>query len=123
NVTTIAGSGVAGNSDGPALSAQFYAPQGIAVDAQGNVFVADYGNNLIREIVAATNTVKTIAGNGIPGYVNGAAIKTAEFSGPSGIAVDGSGNLFIADRNNNTIRKMNTAGKVTTLAGTKTPGY
>ncbi|HEY9004240.1 MAG TPA: hypothetical protein VIM89_22990 [Mucilaginibacter sp.] len=122
-VTTIAGNGTAGNGDGPALNAQFYAPQGLAVDAQGNVFIADYGNNLIREIVAATNTVKTIAGNGIPGYVDGAAIKTAEFNGPSSIAVDASGNLFIADRGNNTIRKMTPAGTVSTVAGTKTPGY
>lgn len=122
-VSTIAGNGNAGNGDGPALSAQFYAPQGLTVDAQGNVFVADYGNNLIREIVAATNTVKTIAGNGIPGYVDGAAIKTAEFNGPSAIAVDASGNLFIADRNNNMIRKMTPAGVVSTIAGTKTPGY
>ncbi|MBS1521865.1 MAG: hypothetical protein JST50_12760 [Bacteroidetes bacterium] len=122
-VTTIAGNGTAGNSDGPALSAQFYAPQGVAVDAQGNVFVADYGNNLIREIVAATDSVKTIAGNGIPGYVDGAAIKTSEFYGPSGIAVDASGNLFIADKNNNMIRKITAAGAVSTVAGTKTPGY
>jgi len=122
-VTTIAGSGVAGNSDGPALSAQFYAPQGLAVDAQGNIFVADYGNSLIREIVAATNTVKTYAGNGYVGYVDGDALKTAEFSGPSGIAVDANGNLFVADRNNNMIRKITPAGVVSRVAGTKTPGY
>ncbi len=122
-VTTIAGSGVAGNSDGPALSAQFYAPQALAVDGQGNIFVADYGNSLIREIVAATNTVKTFAGNGYVGYVDGDALKTAEFNGPSGIAVDASGNLFVADRNNNMIRKITSAGVVSTIAGTKTPGY
>jgi len=122
-VTTIAGSGVAGNSDGPALSAQFYAPQGLAVDAQGNIFVADYGNSLIREIVAATNTVKTYAGNGYVGYVDGDALKTAEFSGPSGIVVDANGNLFVADRNNNMIRKITPAGVVSRVAGTKTPGY
>lgn len=122
-VTTVAGSGVAGNSNGPALSAQFYAPQGLAVDAQGNIFVADYGNSLIREIVAATNTVKTYAGNGYVGYVDGDALKTAEFNGPSGLAVDANGNLFVADRNNNMIRKITSAGVVSTIAGTKTPGY
>ena len=122
-VTTIAGTGVAGNSDGPALSAQFYAPQGLAVDAQGNIFVADYGNSLIREIVAATNTVKTYAGNGYVGYVDGDALKTAEFNGPSGVAVDANGNLFVTDRNNNMIRKITSAGVVSTIAGTKTPGY
>ena len=121
--TTIAGNGVAGNNDGPALSAQFYAPQGLAVDAQGNIFVADYGNSLIREIVAATNTVKTYAGNGYVGYVDGDALKTAEFNGPSGVAVDASGNLFVTDRNNNVIRKITSAGVVSTIAGTKTPGY
>jgi sugar lactone lactonase YvrE len=122
-VTTIAGNGVAGNSDGPALSAQFYAPQGLAVDAQGNIFVADFGNSLIREIVAATHTVKTYAGNGYVGHVDGDALKTAEFNGPSGIAVDASGNVYVADRNNNMIRKITSAGVVSTIAGTKTPGY
>ena len=122
-VTTVAGSGVAGNGDGPALSAQFYAPQGLAVDAQGNIFVADYGNSLIREIVAATNTVKTYAGNGRAGYVDGDGLKTAEFNGPSGIAIDATGNLIVADRNNNMIRKITSAQVVSTIAGTKTPGY
>ena len=121
--TTIAGSGVAGNNDGPALSAQFYAPQGLAVDGQGNIFVADYGNSLIREIVAASNTVKTYAGNGYVGYVDGDAVKTAEFNGPSGVAIDASGNLFVTDRNNNVVRKITSAGVVSTVAGTKTPGY
>jgi sugar lactone lactonase YvrE len=123
NVTTIAGSGIAGNADGPAANAQFYAPEGLAVDAQGDVFVADYGNSLIREIVAATNTVVTYAGNGFVGYVDGDAHKTAEFSGPSGLAIDANNNLFVADRNNNVVRKITSAGVVSTIAGTKTPGY
>jgi len=122
-VTTIAGSGVAGNNDGPALSAQFYAPQGVAVDAQGNVFVADYGNNLVREIVAATNTVKTYAGNGYIGYVDGDALKTAEFNGPCALAIDANNVVYVADRNNNAIRKINTNGTTNTVAGTKAAGY
>jgi len=122
-VTTIAGSGVAGNIDGPALSAQFYAPQGLAVDAQGNVFIADYGNNLIRELEASTGSVKTVAGNGIPGYVDGEVFKTAEFNGPCALAIDANNVIYVADRNNNAIRKINTNGTTNTVAGTKAAGY
>ena len=122
-VTTIAGNGIAGYNDGPAATAQFYAPQGLAVDAQGNVFVADFGNSVIREIVSSTGTVTTIAGNGIAGYVDGAAIKTAEFNSPAAVALDGKGNIFVADYNNNIIRKITSAGVVSTVAGTKTAGY
>jgi len=122
-VTTIAGSGVAGNIDGPALSAQFYAPQGLAVDAQGNIFIADYGNNLIRELEASTGSVKTVAGNGIPGYVDGEVFKTAEFNGPCALAIDANNVIYVADRNNNAIRKINTNGTTNTVAGTKAAGY
>jgi sugar lactone lactonase YvrE len=120
-VTTLAGNGIAGYTDGPAATAQFYAPQGLAVDAQGDVFVADYGNNVIREITAA-GVVSTFAGNGTAGYVNGAAT-VAEFSSPAGIAVDASGNLYVADHNNNMIRKVTSAGVVSLVAGTLTAGY
>ncbi len=120
-VTTIAGTGIAGYNDGPAATAQFYAPQGLTVDAQGNVFVADYGNNLIRKITPA-GVVSTLAGNGTAGYVNGAG-NVAEFSGPSGVAVDASGNLYVADHNNNLIRKVTSVGVVSYVAGNLTAGY
>jgi sugar lactone lactonase YvrE len=123
-VTTIAGNGNAGYTptDTPAADAEFYGPQGLAVDGQGNIFVADFGNNVIREITT-TGVVKTVAGNGIAGYVDGAALTAAEFRSPAAVALDQSGNIFVADRDNNMIRKITSAGVVSTLAGTKTPGY
>jgi sugar lactone lactonase YvrE len=123
-VTTVAGNGTAGynTTDTPAAEAEFYAPQGLAVDAQGNIFVADMGNNVIREITAG-GVVKTVAGNGIAGYVDGAALTAAEFRSPVAVALDQNGNIFVADRDNNMIRKITSAGVVSTIAGTKTPGY
>ncbi|WP_426670026.1 hypothetical protein ACPPVU_02030 [Mucilaginibacter sp. McL0603] len=131
-VTTIAGTGTAGYSGdkGNALSATFYGPRGLAVDAQGNIFVADFGNNVIRQI-NTSGIITTIAGNGTAGYVNGtdghlsgkASTDTVEFNSPAGVAVDNKGNLFVADFNNNVIRKVTSTGVVTTVAGTKTPGY
>lgn len=120
-VTTIAGNGTAGYLDGPAASAEFYGPQGLAVDAQGNVFVADYGNNVIREITPA-GVVSTFAGNTTAGYVDGAAT-VAEFNSPAGLAFDKQGNLIVADHNNNMIRKITPAGVVSLIAGTLTEGY
>ncbi|MBV8388327.1 MAG: hypothetical protein JO080_00850 [Mucilaginibacter sp.] len=121
-VTTVAGNGTAGYYDTDAANAEFYGPQGLAVDAQGNIFVADFGNNAIREITTA-GVVKTVAGNGTAGYVNGAALTAAEFKGPAAVALDKNGNIFVADRDNNMIRKITSAGVVSTVAGTKTPGY
>lgn len=121
-VSTVAGNGNAGYYDTDAANAEFYGPQGLAVDAQGNIFVADFGNSVIREITKG-GVVKTVAGNGIAGYVDGAALTAAEFRGPVAIALDQSGNIFVADRDNNMIRKITSAGVVSTIAGTKTPGY
>ena len=121
-VTTIAGNGTAGYVDGAAADAEFYAPQGLAIDPSGNIFVADYGNNVIREITPA-GVVSTYAGNGNAGFVDGAASKVATFNGPAGVAFDPKGNLFVADRNNNMIRKISPAGGVSLYAGVLKPGY
>jgi sugar lactone lactonase YvrE len=121
-VTTVAGTGVAGYHDGSVATAQFYGPQGLAVDASGNIFVADYGNNVIRKITTA-GVVSTVAGNTTAGHVDGAAVSVAEFNSPAGIAVDATGNLYVADYNNNMIRKITAAGVVSTIAGTLTAGY
>jgi len=121
-VTTLAGNGTAGYADGAAANAQFYGPQGLAVDAQGDVFVADFGNNVIREINTA-GVVSTVAGNATAGYVDGAATTVAEFNSPAAVALDKAGNLYVADYNNNMIRKVTPAGVVSTIAGTKTAGY
>jgi len=114
--TTYAGAGTLGFSGGTSATAQFYSPQGLAFDANGNLYVADQGNNAIYKITS-TGTVSILAGTGLVGYVNGAGA-TARFNAPQGIATDATGNVYVADRNNNMIRKISTAGVVTTLAGT-----
>lgn len=114
-VSTLAGqAGNPGNADGS--SAQFYNPQGVAVDGSGNVYVADTGNHTIRKITAG-GVCSTLAGlTGIFGTFDGTNTG-ARFNCPSGVAVDGSGNVYVSDYNNNTIRKVTAAGAVTTVAG------
>jgi sugar lactone lactonase YvrE len=121
-VTTVAGNGTAGYLDTDAADAEFYAPQGLAVDGQGNIYVADFGNNVIREISTA-GLVSTYAGNGVPAFVDGAAKKVAAFNGPSGIAFDQKGNLYVADLNNNMVRKITSTGGVSLVAGITPGGY
>jgi sugar lactone lactonase YvrE len=123
-VTTIAGSGMTGPAnggyhDGAAASAQFQSPFGLAVDASGNIFIADAGNNRIREL-SASGVVSTVAGDGSTGFADGAA-SSAEFAAPEGIAIDAHGNIFVADWGNNRIREIS-GGRVTTVAGTGTAG-
>ena len=116
-VSTLAGSaGNYGSADGTGGNARFYGPQGIAVDSAGTVYVADTVNATIRKITAGA-VVSTLAG--APG-TNGSADGTgsaARFYGPHGIAVDGAGNVYVADKWNQTIRKITAAGAVSTLAG------
>jgi len=116
-VTTIAGSaGLSGSSDGVGGAARFNGPTGVAVDANGNIYVADAGNTSIRKI-AANGIVSTFAGlSGIAGSADGVGIG-ARFNAPQGLAVDGAGNVYVADTNNSTIRKITPAGTVTTIAG------
>lgn len=92
----------------------FNNPSGVAVDAAGNLYVADYGNNLIRKITAK-GVVTTLAGSGNGGSLNATGL-LASFSQPKGITIDASGNLYIADTGNNLIRKITNAGVVTTVA-------
>jgi len=120
-VNTLAGSGVAGFADGTATAAQFSTPRGVAVDALGNVYVADKANNRIRKITPA-GVVSTLAGSGVAGYVDDTGT-AAQFNLPSGVAVDASGNVYVADQNNQCIRKITSAGVVSTLAGSGVAGY
>ena len=114
-VSTFAGSGIFGSTDGNGTSASFKSPIGIVIDASGNLYVADSRSNLIRKI-SPTGDVSTFAGSGAEGSTNGNGT-LASFNAPEGIAIDASGNLYIADSENNLIRKINHAGDVTTLAG------
>jgi sugar lactone lactonase YvrE len=124
-MSTIAGTGTAGYSgDGAeATSATLKNPQGIAVDSAGNVYIADTGNHVIREVIAGIIT--TIAGRSVRGYSGDGGLATnASFSSPSGIALDASGNLFIADLANHAIREITAStGIVSTVAGTGSRGY
>jgi hypothetical protein len=120
-VTTLAG-GARGSLNGTNTSAQFSGPTGIVVGSSGNLYVADQFNDVIRQITVSgtNNIVTTIAGAaGTPGSQNGAN-GSARFSSPTGLAVDGSGNLYVADEVNNAIRQMTLSGtnwNVTTIAG------
>lgn len=116
-VTTIAGNpGQIGSADGVGSTASFYFPSSIAVDNAFNLYVADTYNHTIRKITAG-GTVTTIAGSaGYYGSVDGTG-STARFWAPSGVAVDASGNVYVADMFNDTIRQISPAGVVTTLAG------
>jgi sugar lactone lactonase YvrE len=118
-VSTLAGNGNSGFVDGPADVAQFNNPEGVAVDASGNVFVADFANYRVRKI--SGGGVTTVAGNGIAGFKDGDAL-TAQFFDPEGIAIDESGNLFVAEYGNSRIRKI-AAGVVTTHAGNGIEGF
>ena len=114
-VSTVGGSGVAGFKDGPGNEAQFDGPIGIAVDKQGNIFVADAYNDCIRQ-VSADGRVSTIAGTGLPGSDDGRAA-SASFDTPVGVAVDQHGNIFVADAGNHAVRKITAQGEVTTIVG------
>ena len=124
-ITTIAGNGSMGYSgDGvPATSTSLYYPWAVKVDASGNVFIADYGNNRIRK-VNTSGIITTIAGIGTAGFSgDGFAANLAELNAPQGIALDAAGNIFVSDKLNNRIRKINSSGIISTYGGSGIQGF
>lgn len=118
-VSTLAGNPNSGYTDGPGNLAQFYTPNSICVDSNGIIYVADYNNNKIRKITP-NGIVSTLAGS-TQGYSDGIGAN-AQFYLPQGVCVDLNGNVYVADGQNNMIRKITPEGLVTTLAGS-TQGY
>jgi sugar lactone lactonase YvrE len=126
-IITFAGNGIPGYSgDGKAATkARLDDPRGVAVDLEGDVFIADSGNNVIREVLKSTGTITTVAGDGMAGYSGdkGPATK-AQLDYPTSVAVDQAGDFFIADTYNQVIREvLKATGTITTVAGNGTPGY
>jgi sugar lactone lactonase YvrE len=126
-ITTVAGDGLFGFSGdfGPATSARLNDPIDVAVDAFGNLFIADYGNHAIRRVDVETGIITTVAGTGVAGFSgDGGPATAAQLNGPSGVALDGDGNLFIADSNNQRIRRVDAVtGNISTVAGNGMIGF
>ena len=123
-IGTVAGGGASLGDKGLAISAQLFLPGGVALDAAGNVYIADSDNNRIRKVNAGTSsTISTIAGNGSPGFAgdSGQAVN-AQLNNPLGVAIDSSGNVYIADTANQRVRKV-ANGVITTVAGNGTHGF
>ena len=128
-ITTIAGTGVRGYSGdgGPGVGAQLADPNGVAVDDAGNLYIADSGNHRIRQVDSRGN-ITTLVGTGRVGFSggysgdDGLAVQ-AQLDSPFGVAVDDAGNLYIVDSGNHRIRRVDSDGIITTIAGTGAPGY
>jgi hypothetical protein len=124
-ITTVAGNGIAGYSGdgGPAISAELDGPAKVAVDGIGNLYIADFTNKVIREVVPS-HGITTMAGNGgCSSQGDGGPATSASLCFPLGVAVDTEGNLYVADAVNERVRKVATNGTITTVAGTGTAGY
>jgi hypothetical protein len=123
NISTVAGMAWPVGDGGPATSAQVSGPRGLAFDLGGNLYIADTWHHRVRKVTYA-GVITTVAGTGDPGYSgDGGPATAAQLYSPAGIAVDSSGNLYIADLNNHCIRKVNPAGVISTVAGTGVAGY
>jgi len=123
-ISTAAGTGVPNYSGdgGPATSATLDGPVGVQVNAAGDLYISDQGNNVIREVI--NGTISTIAGTGVFGFSgDGGPAKDAEFGYPASIGLDAAGNLYIPDVNNNRIRVVETDGTITSVAGNGEEGY
>ena len=125
NISTFAGNGIPGFSGngGQATNAELDYPVNVCTDASGNVFIADYFNNRVRQ-VHTNGIISTYAGNGTAGFAgDGGAASSAELDWPDGIAIDASGNMFISDEVNVRIRLVNSSGIISTIAGNGIQGF
>lgn len=123
---TVAGNGMPGYSGdgGAATAAQLSQPRAVVIDAAGDMYIADQGNNRIRKVVAGTGIITTMVGTGVAGYSgDGGPATAAQLNGPYGLAIDAANNLYICDVDNQRIRKVTPAGIITTVAGNGTAGY
>jgi hypothetical protein len=127
-ITTVAGNGdFAGSGKGgfsgdggAATDAELFQPYGVAIDGAGNVYIGDTLNYRVRKVDAATGVITTIAGNGTAGYAgDGGAATAAELYNPEGMAIDGTGDVYVADQANNVVRKVDASGNISTVAGRK----
>jgi len=124
-ITTVAGTGLNGNTGdgGPATAAQLSYPRGVALDADGNLLIADAGNHRIRR-VDSSGTITTVAGSGLAGSSgDGGPATVAELRDPYDVATDDAGNLYVADTGNHKVRKVDVNGVITTFAGTGVAGF
>jgi trimeric autotransporter adhesin len=126
-ISTVAGTGSSGYSGdgGLATSAALRSPYGVAIDASGNIYITDAGNNRIRMVTKSTGIISTVAGTGSYGYSGDGGLATsADLFYPHGVAIDASGNLYIADTYNNRVRMVTkSTGIISTVAGTVSSGY
>ena len=125
-ITTVAGCGCWGSigDGGAATAASFGYFGGIAVDKEGNLYIADGNNNRVRRVDFVTNIITTIAGNGTPGFSgDGGAATSAQLNNPEWVCVDSSNNIYITDAGNIRIRKVDSLGVISTFAGNGLPGF
>ncbi len=121
HIAVLAGDGVAGSQEGPATQARFSDPYGLVAAPDGRLFIADGGDNNRIRVLERNGQLRTLAG-GVEGFTDETGAQ-ARFNTPSGLALDATGNLYVADTGNHAIRKISPQGQVTTLAGAGTPGW